>query len=194
MILPRSSSQRRIGLTISASSVPFSRSRTTDTAICVIVVCIRSAPTSPGTMKIAETRSGLYQARTRMSMGGCSRRSTAPSLVRVRISSERCAARAAAALIAEVATWGSEASTTTWTSASPRELVRATRAIADVEVLAVLERLEQLHRLDAPRLIEDGGRHVLDVGVDGPAENEQHGDRHEERQREREAVAPELDE
>src|SRR5438477_52821 len=76
----------------------------------------------------------------------------------------------------------------------PGELVRAPRAITDVEVLAVLERLQQLHRLDAPRLIEDGGRDVLDVGVDGPAEDEQHGDRHEERQREREAVAPKLDE
>ena len=90
------------------------------TAIWVIVVCISNAPTSPGTMKIAETRSGLYQARTRMSSGGWSRRSTAPSLVRVRISRERWAPSAVAAFIAEVATCGSEASTTTCTSASRR--------------------------------------------------------------------------
>ena len=73
-----------MGLTISASSVPFSRSRTTETAIAVMVVCMSSAPISPGTMKIAETRSGLYQARTRTSTGGSAwRESRVPSSVRV---------------------------------------------------------------------------------------------------------------
>ena len=93
MILPSKSSQRRMGLTISASSVPFSRSRTIETAIWLIVVCIRSAPIRPGTMKIAETRSGLYQARTRTS----SRRLLPPQHRAVggarRICSARCAAR-----------------------------------------------------------------------------------------------------
>ena len=60
-------SQRLSGLTTSASSVPCSRSRTTDTAMIVMVVCIRSAPISPGTMKSADSWSGLYQARMRTS-------------------------------------------------------------------------------------------------------------------------------
>src|SRR2546428_507657 len=72
MILPSSSSQRRIGLTTSASSVPRSRSRTIAMAMTLTVVCIRRAPISPGTMKMADTRSGLYQARTRTSSGGAS--------------------------------------------------------------------------------------------------------------------------
>src|SRR3990172_3779797 len=108
MILPRSNSQRRIGLTIRASRVPFSRSRTTDTAMAVMVVCIRSAPMRPGTMKMAETRSGLYQARTRTSKGTPVRR-----------------AGGGGALMADVATCGSEASTITWTSAAWRASRRA---------------------------------------------------------------------
>ena len=120
MILPSSSSQRRIGLTTSASSVPRSRSRTIAMAMTLTVVCIRRAPISPGTMKMADTRSGLYQARTRTSSGGASFRSTAPPVVSVRIPSERSAPSAAAAFIAEVATCGSEASTMTWTRARLR--------------------------------------------------------------------------
>ena len=76
----------------------------------------------PGTMKMAETRSGLYHARTRTSRGGSPPRPIAvPSRVRVIIWSERWAPRAAAAFTAEVATSGSEASTMTWTSAAWRD-------------------------------------------------------------------------
>src|SRR6266498_753068 len=121
MIFPSRSSQRRMGLTISASSVPFSRSRTTETAMAVMVVCIRRAPMSPGTMNTAESRSGLYQARTRTSRGSARLRGTGvPAAVCVTISSERWAPSAPAAFTAEVATKGSEASTITWTRASWR--------------------------------------------------------------------------
>ncbi len=65
-ILPTSGSQRRMGLTASASSVPFSRSRTTDTAMAVIVVCMSNAPISPGTMKSIAT--GTNNARVSASM------------------------------------------------------------------------------------------------------------------------------
>src|SRR3972149_3926068 len=60
---------RRSGLTTRASSVPRSRSRTTATAMMVMVVCMRRAPMRPGTMKRAVSWSGLYQARTRTSSG-----------------------------------------------------------------------------------------------------------------------------
>src|SRR3990172_3327482 len=125
MILPSKSSQRRIGLTTSASSVPRSRSRTIAIAMTLTVVCISNAPNSPGTMKIAETRSGLYQARTRKSSGGVPSRTTAPPLVRASTASERSAASAVAAFIADVATCGSEASTITCTRAWRRESWRA---------------------------------------------------------------------
>src|SRR3989441_2006597 len=59
---------------------------------------------------------------------------------------------------------------------------------------SVLEGLEELPRLHAPRQVDDGRRHVLDVGIDRPAEDEEHGDRDEQHEREREPVAPELEE
>src|SRR5262249_39439477 len=163
----------RIGLTISASRVPFSRSRTTDTAIAVIVVCIRRAPMSPGTMKMAETRSGLYQARTRTSSGGGppGRPADAPSPVRGMICSQRRGrvdgrgrheriggvhydldVRGLTRELAPEVRGNDHADLRRALVDEPGQLGVARDPVEDVEVLGIGHRVQKAPRLGAPRL------------------------------------------
>src|ERR1041385_3876445 len=69
-IFPTTSSQERIGVTISCSIVPRSRSRTIEEAVNNAVMKNRIMPITPGTLKYAAMRSGLYQTCVRTSRGG----------------------------------------------------------------------------------------------------------------------------
>ena len=196
-------SQRLSGLTTSASSVPRSRSRTTATAMIVMVVCIRRAPMSPGHDEQRRLLVGVVPG------ADADVEAAAVSMPpRRRSSIERSRPSAVAALMAETATCGSEASTITWIAAArrlrrrseksggitiptfaspavdqPGDLVEGPRLEAEREVPRVLERLQELLRLDVARLVEHDGRQVPDVRVDGVAEDEQEGDRDEQRER-----------
>src|ERR1044072_258108 len=70
MIFPTTSSQERIGVTINCSMVPRSRSRTIEGAVHKAVMKYRIMPITPGTLKYAAIRSGLYQTCVRTSRGG----------------------------------------------------------------------------------------------------------------------------
>ena len=69
-ILPTTSSHGRMGVTMSCSIVPRSRSRTIAVAVRMEVMANRIMPITPGIMKYELTRSGLYQTRVRTSSGG----------------------------------------------------------------------------------------------------------------------------
>ena len=76
----------------------------------------------------------------------------------------------------------------------PGQLPMASHPVQHVEVLAVPHGFEEAPGLRAARLIEDGRAHVLDVGVDGPAEDEEHGHGHDEGEDEGEHVPLEVNE
>ncbi len=57
-------------MTINCSMVPRSRSRTTAVAVSNAVMKDRIMPITPGILKYAEIRSGLYQTWVRTSTGG----------------------------------------------------------------------------------------------------------------------------
>ena len=57
--LPTISSLRLTGVAISSSMLPRSRSRTMATPVNSTIVIVRITPIRPGTMLIAERRSGL---------------------------------------------------------------------------------------------------------------------------------------
>src|SRR5215216_3951693 len=69
-IFPTTSSHERIGVTINCSIVPRSRSRTMEEAVNNVVMKYRIIPITPGTLKYAAMRSGLYQTCVRTSRGG----------------------------------------------------------------------------------------------------------------------------
>src|SRR5262245_20207074 len=62
-------STRVAGVTWSCSSVPRSRSRTMAVAVNWMRVNVRITAIRPGMMKLEVLRSGLYQGRTRRSIG-----------------------------------------------------------------------------------------------------------------------------
>jgi hypothetical protein len=62
-------STRVAGVTCSCSSVPRSRSRTIAVAVNWISVNVRMTAMRPGMMKLDVFKSGLYQGRTRRSIG-----------------------------------------------------------------------------------------------------------------------------
>src|SRR4030067_3732720 len=68
-IVATTSSQGRIGVTINCAIVPRSRSRTIAVAVKMEVKAYRIIPITPGIMKKALTRSGLYQTWVRTSIG-----------------------------------------------------------------------------------------------------------------------------
>ena len=69
--MPRISSSGRIGVTMSCSIVPISFSRTIESAVSMVVRICRMNPMSAGTMKFAETMSGLYHTRGLTSNPSC---------------------------------------------------------------------------------------------------------------------------
>ena len=62
--MPAISSQERIGVAISSSRLPRSRSRTIAAAVKITMVMVRITPISAGTICTAVRRSGLYSVRT----------------------------------------------------------------------------------------------------------------------------------
>ncbi len=60
----------RTGVESNCSMVPFSHSRAMVSDVSMAAMIMMMTPMRPGTMKFLETRSGLYQTRGRMSMGG----------------------------------------------------------------------------------------------------------------------------
>lgn len=60
-----------MGVTMSCSGVPRSRSRTMAVLVMRVMVMVSNTPTMPGTMNTALFCAGLYQGRTRISTGGC---------------------------------------------------------------------------------------------------------------------------
>ena len=62
--LPAMSSHERIGVVISSSKLPRSRSRTIAAAVKITIVMLRITPISAGTTCTAVRRSGLYSVRT----------------------------------------------------------------------------------------------------------------------------------
>ena len=61
---------RLIGVTMSCSSVPRSRSFTIAVLVISVIVIVSRMPTMPGTMNVALFCAGLYHGRTRISTGG----------------------------------------------------------------------------------------------------------------------------
>ena len=72
--LPTINSHGRMGVTISCSIVPRSRSRTTEEAVRMAAMAYRIMPITPGIIKCALIRSGLNQTVVRTSTGGWTRR------------------------------------------------------------------------------------------------------------------------
>ncbi len=67
IVLPTMNSPGVSGVTLSCSSVPTSRSRTTVSAVSTRLMSIRISPITAGTLYTRLARSGLYQARVRSS-------------------------------------------------------------------------------------------------------------------------------
>jgi len=82
-VFPSSRSTARSGVARSDSIVPRSFSRTTASAVAIADVTIRMNATRPGTRKIDDRSSGLYQTVARAATGGGRRRSTGTSSAEV---------------------------------------------------------------------------------------------------------------
>ena len=193
----------------SCSSVPLSFSRTIALAVSITAIIWQRTTIRPGMKKFGDRVSGLNRTRGRASTG-----SGAPFASRA---SDSSSAIAAPTFTASAATVDSEPSTSSrtcpvcpaWsrrektsgilipTRARPEtrascELLVREDLTDDPEVLGVLEPQEQGPALLGPRLVEDDGPDVPDVGVDRETEQEQFDERDEQREEQRARVADDV--
>ena len=216
-ILPRISSARVAGVTCSCSSVPRSRSRTMALAVNWISVKVRMIAIRPGMMKRDVRRSGLYQGRTRTSMGSC--RCVQPArAASVRMDSrlrdpghdrhglrrrrrvgrvhdqERLGGLAAMPVLAEVAVDDQRRPWPARSRSRVLHLVQGVDVAHDVEVPGGGHLGHQLAALVGAALVEHDRPQVLDVVVDGVPEDQRLHQRHHDDHAQRHAVALQLQE